>query len=71
MSQHNPNHPGPPSPVDGPGAASKDAGASVVYVRPKDVHLTLRVETTTSRGRRMIQEIQGLEGFVASGNYSH
>ncbi len=47
MSQHNPNHPDPPSPVDGSGAASKDAGASVVYVRPKDVHVTLGDLTET------------------------
>ena len=41
MSRHNTDHYHTPNPADGSEAASKDAGASVVYVRPKDVHLTL------------------------------
>ena len=41
MSRHNTDHYHTPNPADGSEAASKDAGTSVVYVRPKDVHLTL------------------------------
>ena len=47
MSQHNTNYPGLPNLINGSGAVSKDAGASVVYVRPKDVHLTLGDLTET------------------------
>ncbi len=41
MSRHDIDLPHPPTPADGSEAAPRDAGPFVVYVRPRDIRLTL------------------------------